>query len=97
MLTTPHLHRSRADALLGGVCAGLARFIGADPALIRLAWVLAAFLGGTGLLMYLIAWIIIPDETGHHTFMPLLLLGLVMVPVFLGLLYLVPVSVIRTP
>ena len=53
MLTTSHLHRSRADALLGGVCAGLARYIGADPALIRLAWVLAAFLGGTGLLMYL--------------------------------------------
>ena len=97
MLNTPHLNRSRTDALLGGVCAGLARYTGVDPVLIRLTWVLAAFVGGTGLLMYLIAWIVIPDETGHHTFMPLLLLGLVIVPVFLGLLYMVPVRVITTP
>jgi phage shock protein PspC (stress-responsive transcriptional regulator) len=50
MTTTPRLHRLRRYAILGGVSAGLGRAFSIDPTIIRLAWVLAAFLGGVGIL-----------------------------------------------
>ncbi len=55
------LYRSTTARVLGGVCGGLGDFLGIDPTLIRLAW---AFLGltGAGLLFYLVAWVIIPEE-----------------------------------
>ena len=56
------LYRSRTDKVLGGVCSGLANYFVLDPVLIRVAWVIAFFAGGFGLLAYLIAWIVIPQE-----------------------------------
>lgn len=56
------LYRSRNNKVLGGVCMGLARYFDVDVTLIRLIWVLAVLFGGTGLLAYIIAWIIIPEE-----------------------------------
>ena len=48
------------DSMVGGVCAGIAEYFEIDPTLIRLFWVLFIFGWGTGLLAYLILWIIVP-------------------------------------
>src|SRR5215468_8288668 len=58
----PHLLRSPSDRVLGGVCAGIAEHLGVDSLVIRLAaLMLAVFSGGTAVLAYLIAWILIPQ------------------------------------
>ena len=55
------VERSRADRVLGGVCAGIARSVGVDPLLVRLAAVLIGFLSaGTALAAYLVAWVLLP-------------------------------------
>jgi phage shock protein PspC (stress-responsive transcriptional regulator) len=54
--------RSEAGRWLGGVCAGLARGLGRNPALIRAAFVASGLLGGLGVLVYLACWLIIPEE-----------------------------------
>ncbi len=59
------LYRSRQNRVLGGVCGGLADYLSADPAVVRLAWVAFSLLGGAGVLLYLIAWIIVPEEYGE--------------------------------
>lgn len=55
------LYRSVRDRKLGGVCGGLGEYFGIDPTLVRLAWVLFGLLAGSGLLAYLIAWLVIPE------------------------------------
>jgi phage shock protein PspC (stress-responsive transcriptional regulator) len=55
------LYRVRGGGIIGGVCAGIAEYFGVDPAIVRLAWAATIFLGGTGILAYLLAWIIIPE------------------------------------
>lgn len=62
MANVQRLYRSRYDKKLGGVCAGLAKYFGIDATLIRLIWVLLAVFYGSGILAYIIAWIIIPEE-----------------------------------
>ena len=54
------LYRSGRDKILGGVCGGIAEYFKIDPVLIRLLWVLFTLAGGAGVLVYIIAWIIIP-------------------------------------
>ena len=54
------LYRSGKDKILGGVCGGIAEYFGVDPVIIRLLWVLFALAYGTGIFLYIIAWIIIP-------------------------------------
>lgn len=56
------IYRSQKNRIIGGVAGGLAEYFGVEVVLVRLLWVLAIFLGGGGLLVYIIAWIIIPDE-----------------------------------
>jgi phage shock protein PspC (stress-responsive transcriptional regulator) len=57
------LYRSRTDTVLGGVAAGLADYLGADPALVRVAWALLVVItGGAALLAYIVAWIVVPEE-----------------------------------
>lgn len=56
------LYRSRNKKMLGGVCGGLSDFFNVDVTLIRLGWIAALLLAGTGLLFYLLCWIIIPEE-----------------------------------
>lgn len=56
------LYRSRSDTVLGGVAAGLADYLNADPALVRIAWALLVPLtGGAALLAYVVAWIVVPE------------------------------------
>jgi phage shock protein PspC (stress-responsive transcriptional regulator) len=57
------LRRPKDDRMLAGVCSGLGRYAGIDPVLVRLIWAVGTFFSlGTGFLIYLIAWIIIPEE-----------------------------------
>jgi phage shock protein C len=56
------LYRSRSDKMVTGVCSGLARYLNLDMTVVRLLFVLLFFLGGHGLLIYLILWILMPVE-----------------------------------
>ncbi len=55
------LYRSTKDKVLAGVCGGLGEYFDVDPTLVRLATVLLCLYAGTGLLVYIIAAIIIPE------------------------------------
>ena len=56
------LYRSRDDRVIAGVCGGIARYFNIDPVLVRVGAVALAFLGGAGLLAYLAAVLLIPNE-----------------------------------
>ena len=56
------LYKSATDKKIAGVCGGIAEYFNVDATLIRLAWVLFSLLGGSGLLAYIIAAIIMPDR-----------------------------------
>src|SRR5262249_47903830 len=56
------LERSRSDRMFAGVCGGLARYFGIHPAFYRVGFVVLALLGGAGILIYLAAALVIPDE-----------------------------------
>jgi len=59
---TRRLYRSRTDRKLAGVCGGLAQYFNMDATLIRVLFVVLAVLGGSGLVLYLAMWIIVPNE-----------------------------------
>ncbi|SRR6266436_700354 len=54
------LMRSSTDKKIGGVCGGLADYFDLDPTVIRLVWLLLVFFAGTGLLVYIVLWIVLP-------------------------------------
>lgn len=54
------LYKSNENKMLDGVCGGIAEYFNIDPTLIRLAWVVFCALGGSGIIAYIIAAIIIP-------------------------------------
>jgi len=55
------LHRSLTDRKIAGVCGGIAEYLGWDPTLVRLLWVILTLLGGSGILIYIVLWIVMPD------------------------------------
>jgi phage shock protein C len=56
----PQLVRSESDKMVAGVCGGLAAYLGLDPTLVRLAFVLLLFASGIGFPIYLVLWVIMP-------------------------------------
>jgi phage shock protein PspC (stress-responsive transcriptional regulator) len=60
--TTPRLVRRRQGRMIAGVCTGIADHFGIDPILVRIAFVVAAFFGGAGVIAYVAACILIPEE-----------------------------------
>jgi len=56
------LQRLRKGRIVAGVCAGLAEHFGIDVTLVRLAFAFLSVFGGAGVLFYLVAWLIIPEE-----------------------------------
>src|SRR5205085_1457074 len=56
------LERSRDDRMLAGVCGGLARYFELNPAFYRVGFVVLTLLGGAGILIYLAAALVIPEE-----------------------------------
>jgi phage shock protein C len=55
------LHRSSSDRKIAGVCGGIAEYLGWDPTLVRVLWILLTLAGGSGILIYLILWLVMPD------------------------------------
>ncbi|GIF14004.1 PspC domain-containing protein [Actinoplanes teichomyceticus] len=70
------LRRSRADRVIGGVCGGLGRHFEVDPLLLRIVAAALALASGVGLLAYVVAWVLIPDDIDEPA-RPRLSLGLV--------------------
>ena len=60
--TIRRLSRSRTNRLVGGVCAGVARATGIDVLVVRVAVVALTVAGGTGALLYVAAWLMLPEE-----------------------------------
>lgn len=56
------LTRSRSDRVLGGVCGGLGEYLRLDPIIVRLFFVLLALGNGIGVFLYLLLWIVLPEE-----------------------------------
>ncbi|MDE4541493.1 PspC domain-containing protein [Thermoanaerobacterium sp. R66] len=56
------LYRSRNQVILGGVCGGIAEYFDIDVTIVRLIWALIALVGGSGVLLYIIAWIVVPEN-----------------------------------
>jgi phage shock protein PspC (stress-responsive transcriptional regulator) len=54
--------RSSTDRIIGGVCGGLGRYFGVDPTLVRIGMVALALLGGTGLIVYAAALVLVPSD-----------------------------------
>ncbi len=59
------LERTRNNRMIGGVCGGIARWLGMDPTLVRVIYVLASILSAAfpGILVYIICWIVMPEST----------------------------------
>ena len=56
------LTRSRLNRKFLGVCGGIGEYFEIDPTVIRVAWIIFSLLGGSGLLVYLIAALVMPDS-----------------------------------
>ena len=54
------LYKSNKNRMLAGICGGIAEYFDFDPSLVRLGWILFCALGGSGILAYIIASIVIP-------------------------------------
>ena len=63
------LYRSRKDKILAGICGGVGKYLDIDPIIIRLIFIVLLLTVGSGILIYLIAWIIIPLEPEDAEFM----------------------------
>ena len=65
------LYRSKNNRILGGVCAGLGEHLDVDPTVIRLIWAVVSVLSiGTGIIISILAWIIIPEDDTDGTVSP---------------------------
>ncbi len=56
------LRRSTEHRVLGGVSAGLARYLRIDPVIVRIAFIVSLFVGGIGVVAYAAAWLLVPDD-----------------------------------
>lgn len=63
--------RSQSDRLLTGVCGGVADYFSIDPTMVRLIWIFFTLFGGSGLLAYIIATLLIPDSNSQERFFKL--------------------------
>lgn len=59
--TPIRLRRSTDDKVIAGVCGGLGTYFGVDPLFFRLAFVVLAIGGGSGVLLYIVAWLVMPE------------------------------------
>ena len=64
------LMRSRTNRKIAGVCAGFAEYFDLDVTIVRVVWLLVAIFGGGGILAYIIAWIVVPEEPEYVAAQP---------------------------
>ena len=62
MTDTKRLYRSRSDRMISGVCAGIGEYLGIDPTVVRLLFLLGLFAGGSTVPVYIVMMIIVPEE-----------------------------------
>lgn len=64
MIMTQKLERTSDDKIIAGVCGGIAKYLGWDPAIVRLLYVLVSIFSAAfpGVLVYIILWIVMPEE-----------------------------------
>ncbi len=60
---TKTLYRTEKNKMIGGVCSGLGKYFDIDPTLVRLFFALIFFGYGSGAMIYILLWIIMPSET----------------------------------
>ena len=65
------IRRSQSDRLLTGVCGGVADYFSIDPTVVRLIWIFFTLFGGSGLLAYIIATLLIPDSNSQERYFKL--------------------------
>jgi phage shock protein C len=56
------VRRSRGERVIAGVCGGIGRYLGVDPMLLRIAFIVLALANGLGVIAYVVAWVAIPEE-----------------------------------
>jgi phage shock protein PspC (stress-responsive transcriptional regulator) len=56
------IHRSREDRIVSGLSGGLGRYLTIDPVIVRVLFVVLTLFGGSGIMLYLIGWVAIPDQ-----------------------------------
>jgi phage shock protein C len=56
------VRRSRSERVIAGVCGGVGRYLGVDPVLLRIAFIILALANGLGVVAYVVAWVAIPEE-----------------------------------
>src|SRR3954451_7324911 len=59
---TKRLTRSSRDRVIAGVAGGFGRYIGVDPVVVRLVFIVLAFFGGAGVIAYAAAWLLVPSD-----------------------------------
>jgi len=57
------LYRSQTQRMIAGVCGGLAEYFNVDATLMRVLFLLLAVFGGSGIVIYIVMWIIVPDAS----------------------------------
>ncbi|QPC81556.1 PspC domain-containing protein [Phototrophicus methaneseepsis] len=61
--TPKRLYRSETDRQVAGVCGGIAAYFNVDPTLVRIVFLLLLLGAGNGFLLYMVLWIVIPEES----------------------------------
>lgn len=61
------LYRSKSNRIIAGVCGGIGEYLDIDPVIVRVLFALFSFAGGSGVLLYIILLIIIPEEGAVET------------------------------
>jgi phage shock protein C len=64
------VRRSRSERVIAGVCGGVGRYLGVDPVLLRIAFIILALANGLGVIAYVVCWVAIPEEGPVHPSVP---------------------------
>ncbi|RFU42733.1 PspC domain-containing protein [Actinomadura logoneensis] len=59
---TKQLRRTRDGRMIAGVCSGVGRYLGIDPNMVRLGLGVFTLFGGAGIALYIIAWLVMPED-----------------------------------
>ena len=62
MNSDKRLSRSSSQKMIAGVCGGVAEYLGWDVTIVRLLWIVLTLAGGSGILIYLILWLVMPQN-----------------------------------
>lgn len=62
-ITSKKFYRSESNRMVAGVCGGIGEYLHLDPTIIRLFWIFFTLVGGSGILVYVILWVVVPSES----------------------------------